>query len=124
MPFVYIVRCSDDTLYTGWAVNVEARIKTHNAGRGAKYTRARCPVKLVYSEELSTVAEAMKRERQIKRYPRVKKLQLAVKTTAIKSRKSKRRLIKEKPKPAHLIPRSRSQSTAYSKSKRFSKSLT
>ena len=77
MPFVYIVRCSDGTLYTGWAVDVAARVQAHNAGRGAKYTRMRLPVKLVYSEELPTRAEAMKRERQIKRYPRAKKLQLA-----------------------------------------------
>ncbi len=77
MPFVYIVCCSDNTLYTGWAVDVAARVRVHNAGRGAKYTRTRRPVKLVYSEELPTRAEAMKRERQIKRYPRVKKLKLA-----------------------------------------------
>ena len=60
MPFVYIVRCSDNTLYTGWAVDVAARVKAHNAGRGAKYTRARRPVKLVYREELPSRAEAMK----------------------------------------------------------------
>lgn len=77
MPFVYIVRCSDNTLYTGWAVNVAARVKVHNAGRGARYTRARRPVKLIYSEELSTRTEAMKRERQIKRYPHAQKLELA-----------------------------------------------
>ncbi len=77
MPFVYIVRCSDGTLYTGWAADVAARVKAHNAGRGAKYTRMRLPVKLVYSEELPTRAEAMKRERQIKRYPRAKKLALS-----------------------------------------------
>jgi putative endonuclease len=77
MPFVYIVRCSDGTLYTGWAVDVAARVKAHNAGRGAKYTRMRLPVKLVYSQELPTRAEAMKRERQIKRYPRAKKLALS-----------------------------------------------
>jgi putative endonuclease len=76
MPFVYILRCADDTLYTGWAVDVAARVKAHNAGRGAKYTRSRCPVKLIYSEQLSTRAEAMKRERQIKKYPRAKKLEL------------------------------------------------
>jgi putative endonuclease len=78
MPFVYIVRCSDGTLYTGWAVDVAARVKAHNAGRGAKYTRTRLPVKLVYSEELPTRAEAMKRERQIKRYPKAKKLELVI----------------------------------------------
>jgi len=77
MPFVYIVRCSDGTLYTGWAVDVAARVKAHNAGRGAKYTRTRRPVKLIYSEELPTRAEAMRRELQIKRYPKAKKLELA-----------------------------------------------
>ena len=77
MPFVYIVRCSDGTLYTGWAVDVAARVTAHNAGRGAKYTRTRRPVRLIYSEELPTRAEAMQRERQIKRYPRAKKLALS-----------------------------------------------
>lgn len=79
MPFVYIVRCADQTLYTGWALDVEARVKRHNAGRGAKYTRARRPVKLVYSEELATRLEALRRERAIKRYPRAKKLELVKK---------------------------------------------
>lgn len=77
MPFVYIVRCSDNTLYTGWALDVTARVKMHNAGRGARYTRTRRPVKLIYSEELPSRAAAMKREAQIKRYPRAKKLALA-----------------------------------------------
>ncbi len=77
MPYVYLVLCSDDTLYTGWAVDVEARVKSHNAGRGAKYTRARRPVKLIYSEELPTRAEAMRREREIKRWPRARKLALS-----------------------------------------------
>ncbi|MGH2522839.1 MAG: GIY-YIG nuclease family protein [Anaerolineales bacterium] len=76
MPFVYIVRCADGTLYTGWAVDVAARVEVHNAGRGAKYTRMKGPVELVYSEELPTRAEAMKREREIKRWPRAKKLEL------------------------------------------------
>ncbi len=88
MPFVYIVRCSDHTLYTGWAVDVAARVKAHNAGRGAKYTRARLPVKLVYSEELPTRAEAMKRERQIKRYPRARKLELCHRVKRYKNRRS------------------------------------
>jgi len=79
MPSVYIVRCSDDTLYTGWAVDVAARVKQHNAGRGAKYTRARRPVKLIYSEEHASRAEAMRRERAVKRLPRAKKLQLVSK---------------------------------------------
>ena len=89
MPFVYIVRCSDGTLYTGWAVDVAARVKAHNAGRGAKYTRTRRPVKLIYSEELPTRAEAMRRELQIKRYPKAKKLELCQRGQRIKQIKRK-----------------------------------
>ena len=77
MPFVYIIRCSDGTLYTGWAVDVAARVQVHNAGRGARYTRTRRPVTLIYREEVVTRAEALKRELQIKRLPREKKLALA-----------------------------------------------
>jgi putative endonuclease len=76
MPFVYMVRCADGTLYTGWAVDVARRVKIHNAGRGARYTRTRCPVELVYSEALPTRAAAMRRERAIKRYSRARKLAL------------------------------------------------
>jgi putative endonuclease len=76
MPFVYLVRCADDTLYTGWAVDVAARVKTHNAGRGAKYTQARRPVTLVYSEAWPSRSDAMRREREIKRWPRARKLAL------------------------------------------------
>ena len=89
MPFVYIVRCADDTLYTGWAVDVAARVGVHNAGRGAKYTRTRRPVKLIYSEELPTRAEAMKRERQIKKYPRAKKLELGQRMKPIRRRRKR-----------------------------------
>ena len=73
MPFVYIVQCADDTLYTGWAMDVLARVKTHNAGRGAKYTQMRRPVCLVYSETWPSRAEAMRREREIKRWSRARK---------------------------------------------------
>jgi putative endonuclease len=76
MPFVYIVRCADGTLYTGWAVDVARRVKAHNAGRGAAYTRMHGPVELVYTEEVPTRSEAQKRELAIKRYPRTKKLAL------------------------------------------------
>jgi putative endonuclease len=76
MPYVYIVRCADGTLYTGWAMDVARRVKAHNAGRGARYTRQHGPVELVYSEAVATRAEAMKRELAIKRYPRAKKLAL------------------------------------------------
>ena len=76
MPFVYIVRCADGTLYTGWAVDVQRRVKMHNAGRGARYTATHGPVELVYSEEVASRGDALKRELVIKRYPRAKKLAL------------------------------------------------
>lgn len=67
MNYVYIVECRDGTLYTGWTNNLEKRIQDHNCGRGAKYTKSRRPVKLLYYEGFSTKNEAMRRERQIKR---------------------------------------------------------
>ncbi len=76
MPFVYIVECANGSLYTGWAVDVTQRVKTHNAGRGARYTRMHGPVKLVYAEEQPNRVTAMKRELEIKRWPREKKLKL------------------------------------------------
>ncbi len=74
--FVYIVECADKTLYTGWTTDVKQRLKTHNAGRGAKYTRERGPVRLVYVEEMPDRSTALKREREIKRMRRTKKLKL------------------------------------------------
>jgi putative endonuclease len=74
--FVYIVECADQTLYTGWTTNIERRLKAHNAGRGAKYTQQRGPVRLVYSEELPNRGAALKREMQIKRMSRAEKLKL------------------------------------------------
>ena len=76
MNYTYIVKCSDGSLYTGWTNNLEKRIKDHNAGRGAKYTKARRPVVLVYKEEFPTKQEAMKREREIKRLSRKEKLSM------------------------------------------------
>ena len=76
MPFVYIVECADGSLYTGWAVDVEQRVKVHNAGRGARYTRLHGPVKLVYVEELPDRVAALRREWEIKRWPRARKLKL------------------------------------------------
>ena len=78
MPYVYIVECADGTLYTGWTVNVEQRVKVHNAGRGARYTRMHGPVKLVSFEELPDRVAAQKRELEIKRWPREKKLKLII----------------------------------------------
>lgn len=76
MPFVYIVECADGSLYTGWAVDVQARLEAHNAGRGARYTRARRPVKLLYSEAQPSRAAALRREEAIKRWRRARKLAL------------------------------------------------
>ena len=76
MNYTYIVKCSDGSLYTGWTNNLEKRIKDHNAGRGAKYTKARRPVVFVYKEEFPTKQEAMKREWEIKRLSRKEKLSM------------------------------------------------
>ncbi len=72
----YIVECADGTFYTGWAVDAEKRLKVHNSGRGARYTRTRRPVRLVYVEPQSDRTSAMKRERAIKKLPRERKLAL------------------------------------------------
>lgn len=66
MYYVYMVRCSDGSLYTGFTNAVESRVKAHNAGKGAKYTRSRRPVQLVYTEEHQSKREALQRERAIK----------------------------------------------------------
>lgn len=76
MPFVYIVECADGTLYTGWAFDADARVSSHNAGRGSVYCKHRRPVRLVYSEEVPTRSEAQRRELVIKRMSRTKKLEL------------------------------------------------
>lgn len=64
--YVYILECADKTLYTGYTTSVSKRLDTHNKGKGAKYTKARLPVRLLYYEEFSTKKEAMKREWFIK----------------------------------------------------------
>ena len=74
--FVYIVRCSDNSLYTGYTNNIEARINKHNAGKGAKYTQIRLPVVLVYQEMYETKSEALRREYEIKTFTRQRKLKL------------------------------------------------
>ena len=76
MNYTYILSCSDGTLYTGWTNNLEKRLKAHNEGKGAKYTKTRRPVFLVYHEEFDTKEEAMKREYAIKKLSRAKKLAL------------------------------------------------
>ena len=74
--YVYLLRCSDDTLYCGWTDDPARRAASHNAGHGAKYTRSRLPVKLVYTEACADKSEALRREAAIKRMTRAQKLQL------------------------------------------------
>ena len=77
MNYVYLLRCADDSLYCGWTVDLENRLKAHNSGSGAKYTRARLPVELLYYEEYESKSEAMSREWKIKQMSRKEKMKLA-----------------------------------------------
>lgn len=74
--YLYILRCKDDTLYTGITTDVYKRLEAHRAGRGAKYTRGRAPLELVYQETCGTHSEALKRELQIKALSREDKQKL------------------------------------------------
>ncbi len=74
MNYTYMVRCADGTLYTGWTVDPEKRLEAHNSGHGARYTRSRRPVSLVYLESFETKEEAMRREYAIKHLSRQEKL--------------------------------------------------
>lgn len=76
MNYTYILRCSDGSLYTGWTNDMEKRLKAHNDGKGAKYTKGRRPVELVHVEKFDTKEEAMKREYEIKHMTRAKKEKL------------------------------------------------
>ncbi len=74
--WVYILRCSDGSYYTGMTIDLEARLDLHQAGRASKYTRSRLPVEMVFTEACNSRAEAMSRERQIKRMKRPEKARL------------------------------------------------
>ncbi len=74
--FVYLLECSDGSLYCGYATDIKARIELHNKGRASKYTKSRLPAKLVFLERKKTKSEAMKREAEIKKMPRKEKLEL------------------------------------------------
>lgn len=76
MNYVYILECSDNSLYTGWTNNLEKRIRAHEQGKGGKYTRARLPVRLVYFEQYDDRIDAQKREYEIKQLRRDQKLKL------------------------------------------------
>ena len=79
MNYVYILRCADGSLYTGWTNDLEKRVKTHNAGKGAKYTKTRLPVELVYYEEYEEKGEALSREFSIKKLKKTSKEKLILK---------------------------------------------
>lgn len=76
MNYTYILTCRDGTLYTGWTNDLEKRVRIHNEGKGAKYTKSRRPVVLAYFEEFDTKQEAMRREWEIKQMDRQQKLEL------------------------------------------------
>ncbi len=76
MNYTYILRCGDGSLYTGWTNDLEKRLRTHQEGRGGKYTRSRLPVELAYYEEFGTKEEAMRREWEIKQLTRAEKEKL------------------------------------------------
>ncbi len=77
--YCYILKCSDNSYYTGWTNNLEKRLQAHQAGYGAKYTRGRTPVELIYYETYSTKEEAMRREYEIKQLTRKEKEMLIFK---------------------------------------------
>ena len=74
--YTYILRCADGTYYTGWTNDLERRLKAHNSGQGARYTRSRRPVELIYYEKYDTRREAMRREALIKQLSRQEKQDL------------------------------------------------
>lgn len=74
--YVYILKCSDESLYTGYTINLNNRIRVHNLGKASKYTRGRLPVSLLYYEIFDTKGKALKREYAIKKLSKEKKLQL------------------------------------------------
>ncbi len=80
MHFVYILSCADGTLYTGWTTDLDARVSAHSKGQGAKYTKVRLPVSLVYSEAFGDKSAALKREIAIKKLSRSQKERLIADT--------------------------------------------
>ena len=89
LAFIYLLRCADGTLYTGWTYDLSKRVHAHQTGRGARYTRTRRPIRLIYSEQLPSRREAMRREIVLKRWSRTRKLAL------VKTAKSQRTLRKK-----------------------------
>jgi putative endonuclease len=88
MPYVYILRCCDGSLYCGWAIDLEARLAKHADGTASKYTRSRRPVMLMYSERHDSKLEAIRRERHIKQWSRAEKEALVGGDPAVPTRVS------------------------------------
>lgn len=93
MHYFYLARCRDGSLYAGTCLDVEAREAKHNDGAGAKYTRSRRPVKIIYHEEFTTLSEARKREAAVKKLKKLEKEELASKNPlrSVSSKKAKKR---------------------------------
>lgn len=98
MNYTYILKCGDESLYTGWTNDIESRLESHRSGKGAKYTKGRGPLELVYLEVSDTKSEAMRREAYIKRLTRIQKLEL-LKASDWKSRLGEWKLSGLKVKP-------------------------
>lgn len=86
--YFYFARCSDDSLYAGYCKDVHAREEKHNTGKGAKYTRSRLPIKIIYTEEFDTQRAAMQREIEVKKWNREKKLTLIQNQNGVRNAKS------------------------------------
>ena len=85
MNYVYLLKCSDGTLYAGWTTDIVRRVAVHNRGQGARYTRGRLPVQLVYWEECASRSAALRREAQLKKLSRAEKQQLAAQFAVCRS---------------------------------------
>lgn len=93
MPYyVYIIQCEGNSFYTGYTRNLNSRMRLHLNGKGARYTKMHRPEKVVYTEEFSSIAEAMKREKQIKRLTHRQKLRLAKSQTRLKQHRRKAKI--------------------------------
>lgn len=90
LNYTYIVRCRDGSLYTGWTNDLEKRIRAHNEGRGAKYTKSRRPVVLAYYEEFCSKEEAMRREWEIKHMKRKEKIRMIEEKEIIREQETER----------------------------------
>jgi putative endonuclease len=102
---VYLLRCTDDSLYCGWTTDVEGRLKAHNAGKASRYTSQRRPVQLVYTKQMADRSAAMREEARIKRLGRPEKLMLirtSGRSPGSRASSAQRRSIPEKKKKAPI----------------------